>query len=420
VSALIAAAQFSEASQQALSIPGRWPRSIEGQFLMGKLPLEQAVAAVGGTPCYLYDRERITTRVNNLRRAMSPHVDLFYALKANPMPAIAAHIAALVDGFDVASAGEMRVALDAGIDPESVSFAGPGKTKSELTQAYAAGVLINIESRREAHLLAILSASLGRAARVAIRVNLPFELKASGMQMTGGPRQFGVDAEEVPALIAEIKDLGLRLEGFHLFTGSQNLNADVLVEAQRKSYEYARRWAPLAPAPLISLNLGGGMGIPYTEKDQPLSEAPVVENLNNIAEQARRDIGDIQIVLELGRYLVGEAGLYVSRVIDKKVSRGKTFLVVDGGMHQHLAASGNFGQVLRRNFPVAINGSADEEETVSVVGPLCTPLDLLANNARLGAAKEGDLVVIFQSGAYGRTASPAAFLGHPPVREALV
>lgn len=401
-------------------IAAAWPCTRDGEFALADTPLSQVVEAVGGTPCYLYDRARITQRVNGLRRALSPTVELYYAVKANPMPAVVAHIARLVNGLDIASAGEMRVALDAGVVAKDISFAGPGKSDEELRQAYAANVLVNVESRRELHLLATLSERHGRAARVALRVNLPFELKASGMQMTGGARQFGLDAEGVPDAIAETAALGLKLEGFHLFTGSQNLRAEAVIEAQRKSYDCARAWAQLARDPIASINLGGGMGIPYGDNDARIAESEVVEHLNGLADETRRHFDSVNLVLELGRYLVGEAGLYVSRVVDRKVSRGKTFLVVDGGMHQHLAASGNFGQVLRKNYPVAINGKPFGEEVSSVVGPLCTPLDLLVNNAKLGRAEEGDLVVIFQSGAYGRSASPAAFLGHPPVREALV
>lgn len=403
------------------ALAAHWARDAQGEILVAGMPLTRVVEAVGGTPCYLYDRTRIAERIGGLRRALASAIDLYYAVKANPMPAVAAHIARLVDGFDVASAGEMRVALDAGVSAQCISFAGPGKTDEELDQAFAAGVLVNVESRRELAHLAGKSERAGIAARVALRVNLPFELKASGMQMSGGARQFGIDAELVPSFIDEINAFGLAFEGFHLFTGSQNLRADAVIEAQRKSYECALQWADLSGVPIKSINLGGGMGIPYSDKDTPIAQQAVVEHLNELADAARRDAPGARLVLELGRYLVGEAGIYVSRVLDRKVSRGKTFLVVDGGMHQHLAASGNFGQVLRKNYPIGLNGKPYDEEVVSVVGPLCTPLDLLGSNvAGLGRAQPGDLIVIFQSGAYGRSASPSAFLGHPDPVEALV
>ena len=402
-----------------LGLPA-WPVDGAGEFLVGGRPLSRVVAEVGRTPCYLYDRARIGERARSLRAALPDAVRLHYAMKANPMPALVGHMVGLVDGIDVASAGELRVALDAGAKPADVSFAGPGKSDAELAQAQAAGVLVNIESMREIAILARASEATGTPARVALRVNLPFELKASGMKMTGGARQFGIDAEDVPAALRAIADAGLALEGFHMFAGSQNLRPAAIVEAQARSYELAISWSGLLPGPLKSLNLGGGFGIPYATNESALDLAPVAANLEALSTRLRADAPDAHLVVELGRYLVGEAGLYVSRVVDRKLSRGQVFLVVDGGMHHHLAASGNFGQVMRRNYPVAVNGRKPAFETASVVGPLCTPLDLLGDRMPLGVAAPGDLVVVFQSGAYGRSASPRDFLGHPEAAEALV
>lgn len=411
---------MSRTDDTLTTVSAAWPRDTLGELLIGGMPLERAVAAVGGTPCYLYDRAMLTARASALRNALDPLVLLHYAIKANPMPAVVQHMAGLVDGLDVASAGEMRVALDAGMAPSSISFAGPGKRVEELHQAHAAGVVVNVESLREIRLLGELGRATGRAPRVALRVNLAFELKASGMKMSGGPRQFGIDGEQVPEALARIVAAGLKFEGFHLFAGSQNLRADAIIEAQAGSYACALAWSREAGLEPGTINLGGGFGIRYTEHDRVLDEAAVIAHLNDLAVRVRHDYDNAVLAIELGRYLVGEAGLYVTRVLDRKVSRGRVFLVVDGGMHQHLAASGNFGQVLRKNYPVAINGGCAELETASVVGPLCTPLDLLADQAVLPRANEGDLVAVLQSGAYGRSASPAAFLGHPEVREALL
>ena len=338
------------------------------------------------------------------------------------MPALVGLMASLVAGVDVASAGELKVALDAGADPKEISFAGPGKRESELRQAVAARVLINLESFREVPLLEAISGEMALPARVAVRVNPDFELKGSGMKMGGGPKQFGVDAEQVPALLAEIGRSGLAFEGFHLFAGSQNLRCESICEAQQKSYELALRLAQHAPAPVRFLNLGGGFGIPYFPGEQRLDLAPIGENLARLVQRAAGELPQASLVIELGRYLVGEAGVYVTRVLDRKVSRGQVYLVVDGGLHQHLAASGNFGQVVRKNYPVAIGNRLDaqQRENATVVGPLCTPLDLLADRMDLPVAQVGDWVVVFQSGAYGASASPQGFLGHPPCVEVLV
>jgi diaminopimelate decarboxylase len=392
------------------------------QLLVGGLPLEQLAARVGQTPFYAYDRKLLQARVDELRAALPASIKLHYAMKANPMPAVVGWMAGLVDGIDVASAGELKVALDAGTNPKEISFAGPGKRHSELVQAVAAGVLINIESFREVTELKVIAQNLKLPARVAVRVNPDFELKGSGMKMGGGPKQFGVDAELVPELLAEIAQAGLQFEGFHLFAGSQNLKAESICEAQQKSYELALRLAASAPSPVRFLNLGGGFGIPYFPGEQRLDLSTVGANLAQIAARAALEMPDAELVIELGRYLVGEAGIYVSQIVDRKVSRGQTYLVVDGGLNHHLSASGNFGQVIRKNYPVAIGNrmTQQEKEIVSVVGSLCTPLDLLADRMELAIAQPGDLVVIFQSGAYGASASPHDFLGHPHPVEVLV
>ncbi|WP_343630425.1 pyridoxal-dependent decarboxylase, exosortase A system-associated [Roseateles sp.] len=397
----------------------------DGVLQIGGQPLTRLADRVGRTPFYACDRALLTRRVEELRAALPATLELHFAMKANPMPALVAHMAGLVDGIDVASGGELQVALDAGADPREISFAGPGKSALELRQALAAGILINVESFREITLLRELCRETGYAARVAVRVNPDFELKSSGMKMGGGPKQFGVDAEQVPELLARIGEAaadGVGFEGFHLFAGSQNLKPEAIVEAQLKSFELALRLAQHAPAPVKVLNLGGGFGIPYFPGEQRLDLGPIAENLAALVERAAVELPQAKLVVELGRYLVGEAGIYVCRVVDRKVSRGQVYLVTDGGLHHHLAASGNFGQVIRKNYPVAIGNRMDAaaEEGVSVVGPLCTPLDLLGERMSLARAEPGDLVVVFQSGAYGVTASPQNFLSHPAAAEVLV
>ncbi|WP_296692864.1 pyridoxal-dependent decarboxylase, exosortase A system-associated [Rhodoferax sp.] len=394
----------------------------DGELVVGGERLSHLAARVGQTPFYAYDRALLRSRVDELRKVLPATVKLHYAMKANPMPAVVGFMAGLVDGIDVASAGELKVALDAGANPKEVSFAGPGKRDAELRQAVASRVLINLESFREVVALEVISNELGLPARVAVRVNPDFELKGSGMKMGGGPKQFGVDVEQMPALLANIGRAGLAFEGFHLFAGSQNLRPDSICEAQQKSYELAVRLAQDAPQPVRFLNLGGGFGIPYFPGEQRLDLTSIGDNLAQLTQRAKTELPQAEFVIELGRYLVGEAGIYVTRIVDRKVSRGQVYLVADGGLHHHLSASGNFGQVVRKNYPVTIGNKADltQKETSSVVGPLCTPLDLLADRMSLPVADVGDLAVIYQSGAYGASASPQSFLGHPACIEVLV
>jgi len=379
-------------------------------------------AQAGNTPFYAYSRQYLSERVDLLRRTLPAQVHLHYAIKANPMPAVVRHIAPLVDGLDVASAREMQVALDAGVAPALISFAGPGKTPDELARAVAAGIVLNVESELEVERLAAIAQRTGRKPQVAVRVNPDFELKTSGMKMGGGPKQFGVDAERVPALLERIGRLPLAFVGFHIFSGSQNLRAEAIVEAQQKSVALGIELARAAPAPVRTLNIGGGFGIPYFPNEQPLDLAPISANLAQLVADAARQLPQAQLVIELGRYLVGEAGIYVCRVLDRKISRGQVFLVTDGGLHHHLAASGNFGQVLRKNYPVVIGNRVrgQQREVASVVGPLCTPLDLLGERMDLARAEVGDLVVVLQRGAYGYTASPHGFLSPPAPQELLI
>jgi diaminopimelate decarboxylase len=397
--------------------------SHDGQLLVGGVPLERLAQRVGSTPFYAYDRRLIEARIARLRGLLPRYVRLAYAAKANPMQSVLHLMASLVDGFDVASANEMRQVLDTGTPPTAVSFAGPGKTDADLSCAVAAGIALELESFGEARRVAQAGERLGIRPRVAIRINPDFVVRGSGMRMGGGSQQFGVDVERVPELLATIADADLEFLGFHIFAGSQNLDAEIIAEAQRKSVELVVRLAPYCPGPVRYLNLGGGFGIPYFEGDRPLALERVGENLAELIETVvSPQLGATPVTIELGRYMVGEAGIYVTRVMDKKQSRGKTYLVVDGGMHHHLAASGNLGQAIRRNYPLNIGNRMGRgaSETVNVVGCLCTPLDLLGSDVALPEADVGDLVVVFQSGAYGLTASPAAFLGHPAAVECLV
>lgn len=394
----------------------------DGELRIGGQPVSLLAERAGATPFFAYGRDLMTRRVEELRTALPERVHLHYAIKANPMPALVQHMAGLVDGLDVASGGELLVALDSGLEPETISFAGPGKTDAELTQAIASGIVINMESHGEMERIAEIAGRLGARPKVAIRVNPDFELKTSGMKMGGGSKQFGIDAEIVPQVLSRLGDLDLEFWGFHIFSGSQNLRADALYEAQEKTLELAAGLAKHAPAPPKMLNIGGGLGIPYFPGDKHLDLAEVGDGLARLLPTLGPEFDDTEIVMELGRFLMGEAGIYVSRVVDKKESRGQIFLITDGGLHHQLAASGNFGQVLRKNYPVAIATRMDGEatESVDIVGCLCTPLDRLGDRMELPKAEVGDLVVLFQSGAYGLTASPTAFLGHPAPIEMLV
>lgn len=396
--------------------------ALDGELAIAGRTASALVAEAGGTPLFVYDRALLDARVAQLRAALPGRVGINYAVKANPLPAVVAHMAGLVDGFDIASAGELAICQRLGIDPARISFAGPGKRDDELTAAIEAGVTLNCESAGEAARALAIGGRLGKPPRIAIRVNPSFELKGSGMKMGGGAKPFGVDADKVPALACHVIAAGAEWRGLHIFTGSQTLSADAIIEAQGKVLDLAATLADTIGHPLPKLNMGGGFGIPYFPGDTPLDLAQVGAALAERVAHLPSALADTDLCLELGRYLTGEAGVYLCRVIDRKESHGVTYLVTDGGLHHQLAASGNFGTVVRRNYPSAIatRFDAPASEEVNIVGCLCTPLDRLADNAMMPHADVGDLVAIFCAGAYGASASPSGFLGHGPAREMLV
>ncbi|WP_156842408.1 pyridoxal-dependent decarboxylase, exosortase A system-associated [Novosphingobium aquimarinum] len=396
--------------------------AIDGVLAVGGRKVTDWVDEEGATPLFLYSADLVRSRIAQLRTALPERIALHYAVKANPFAPLLAMMNGLVDGFDIASGGELEIVRAAGIDPRAVSFAGPGKRDAELEAAIVAGVTLNLESEGEAARALAIAERLGVTPQLAVRVNPDFDLKGSGMKMGGGAKPFGVDAERVPALVRHLIDAGADWQGFHIFAGSQALDAEAIADTQAQTLALAARLTQEIGQSPPRCNLGGGFGIPYFPGDTPLDLDLVGQRLAEAMAALPGKIESTQFCIELGRYLVGEAGVYLARVIDRKESHGEIFLVTDGGLHHQLAASGNFGTVVRRNYPSAIatRFGAEPEEEATIVGCLCTPLDKLADKGGFPRADVGDLVAVFCAGAYGASASPASFLGQGPARERLV
>lgn len=391
----------------------------QGELHIAGRSTDSWVAEAGDTPLFVYDLAIAAARIDRCRRAF-PGIDLHYAIKANPFPPLLTAMAPRVDGFDVASRGEMVRALTVK-PPGAVSFAGPGKRDGELAAAIDQGVTINLESEGEADRALAIGERLGLTPRLAVRVNPDVELRGSGMKMGGRPSPFGVDADRAAALVHRLIDAGAEWRGFHIYAGSQSLDADAIVDTQAATLALAGRLAEGAGAAPPLVNLGGGFGVPYFAGDRALDVERIGAALTEALARRPVILADSRFALELGRWLVAEAGVYLTRVVDRKDSGGETFLVCDGGLNHQLAATGNLGAVVRRNYPLALARAVNAApvETVSVVGPLCTPLDRLGDRVALPRAEVGDLIAVFLAGAYGATASPSAFLGHPPATELL-
>lgn len=402
-------------------IPAGYAADADGMLLIGGRRADALVAAAGDTPLFVYDLALVDARIARFRAAFAG-IDLHYAIKANSYIPLLSHVSKQVDGLDIASAGEMDFALEVGADPAAISFAGPGKRDGDLAEAIQAGLTLNAESEGEVERALAIAAKLGHRPRLAVRVNPDFEIKGSGMRMGGGAKPFGVDAARVPALVRRILEAGADWRGFHIFAGSQALDAQALIDAQSATVALAGDLADTIGATPPLVNLGGGFGIPHFHGERPLDIESLSAALSATLAARPAILGSTRFAIELGRWLVGEAGVYLTRIVDRKMSHGKTFLVTDGGMQHQLAASGNFGQVVRRNYPVAIAGrfAAAPAEEVSIVGCLCTPLDRLADDVMLPAAAAGDLVAVFLAGAYGLSASPQAFLAQQPALETIV
>jgi diaminopimelate decarboxylase len=401
-------------------MPPGFGRDGAGRLLVAGRPAEDWVAEAGDTPLFLYDAALLSARVAAFRAAMPAGLGLHYAIKANPFPPLLAHMAQLVDGFDIASAGELALALEAGVPAGRISFAGPGKRERELVAAIRAGVTLNVESAGELSRAGAAATALGLPARVALRVNPPFALKGSGMKMGGTASPFGVDAADAVPLLKAMQAPPFRFEGLHLYAGSQNLSVEAILQSQQQTIALAAALADEAGVRPAHVNLGGGFGVPYFPGDTELDLQALGQGLGAALDSRPQVLADTRFVVELGRWLVAGAGVYLCRVVDRKRSGGETFLVTDGGLHHQLAATGNFGTVIRRNYPVvnASRGGAGDGP-LSVVGCLCTPLDRLADKVDL-PGEVGDLIAVFHAGAYGRSASPERFLGHPPPLEKLV
>lgn len=392
------------------------------EFTVGGLGITE-IAGQFGTPLYVYDGDELGSRLTGLRARLHPSLEIFFSMKSNPNISICALLHAHGARAEVSSLAELETALRAGVHPSDILFLGPGKSVDEIAACLDAGIYAIIcESFGELERIDQLAQARGIVANVALRVNPSFAVKGSGLTMGGKPRQFGIDEAQVLADgTLRARHPNVRLMGVQVYMGTRILNPDSIAENTSRILELAEKISARHGFSLEMVDIGGGLGIAYFENEQDLDVDELAGKINPILDEFAARRPDTRLVMELGRYLTAMSGTYVVRVEYTKESLGEKFAVTDGGTNHHMAAVG-IGSFVKRNFPMSVLNRADEPagESWQVTGPLCTPNDTLGKKVALPPVRQGDLIGVHRSGAYGPTASPVLFLSHGYPAEVLV
>ena len=403
-------------------IPPHFEASEDGQLMIGGHSVEALVEEAGGTPLFAYDNNIIGGQIARLRAAMPDGLALYYSVSANPWEELLQFLGRYVDGFRVVSRGELEHLKRAGLAGIPMTFAGPGKRDDELEAGIAAGATISVESEREAGRVILAGERLGIQPKIAVRVNPPFAIENGKVAMGPRPSPFGVDPDQAPSIVRGLIEADIDWRGLHFFAAAQCLDDGALIDAHKAMVICAGEIADSLDMPVPELNLGGGFDIPCFDGDQPLDVYRMARALHETLTEGPELLATTRISLELGRWLVGESGVYLTRILDRTESCGKTFVTCDGGGHHLLRATGCLLERSRGNFPIAVAtryGEAPEEE-VTVTGCLATPFDVFGDEVMMPRAEPGDLIAIFNAGAYALTASPQSWESRPPAREILV
>jgi diaminopimelate decarboxylase len=403
-------------------IPPYFACSEDGQLMIGGRPVEELVAEARGTPLFAYDNNIVGTQLAALRAAMPDGLAVYYSVTANPYEPLLNFLGRYVEGFRVVSSGELEHLKRAGLAGIPMTFAGPGKRDDELEAGIAAGATISVESEGEARRAILAGERVGIQPKIAVRVNPPFTIDNGRVAMGARPTPFGVDAERVPALVHGLIEAGVDWRGLHIFAAAQSLNDSALIQAHKAIIACAGEIADMLALPVPELNLGGGFDVPSLAGEEPLDIYRMARALHETLRTGPELLATTRLSLELGRWLVGESGVYLSRVLDRTESCGETFLTTDGGGHHLARATGCLLEHNHGNYPIAVANryGAPADEQVTVTGCLATPFDVLGEEVMLPHAEPGDLIAIFCAGAYGLTASPQAWESRPAAREILV
>ena len=378
-----------------------------------------------GTPFFLYDADAVNDRIHLILDSFEHLVKVFYAVKANPNLELLRSVRDTADGLDISSGGELEQSVLAGFNMADLSFAGPAKKTEELVSAIEHGVgCISIESIRELIETVEIAKRLGVKASITVRINPLLMIRSFGMKMGGKPIQFGIDEESLSPVLKIIQENTehLDFQGIHIYAGSQCFDISGIVAGVENTLRIAHEIESGTGLTCRKINLGGGFGVSHGGQNHELNIAALAEKLVPILRAFHSASAvEREIIFELGRFLTADAGIYITRVVSSKESRGKSFFMVDGGLHHHLAAAGMFGTALRSNYPLR-NLSRREAPlvTCSIAGPSCNPTDLLGIDVEIPQPEYGDLIGILKSGSYGFTASPLLFLGRQTPAELIL
>ncbi|MEW9700455.1 type III PLP-dependent enzyme [Paenibacillus sp. SI8] len=384
---------------------------------MTQQPMWDKIASAHGTPAYVYDGNRIANQFELLKSCLPSSFDIFFSVKSNPLLGICELFKKLGSCIEVASSGELFMALQAGFHPQDIIFTSPGKTNEDLTYAIESGIYsINIESIEEARVINQIALQHGRVVPISVRINPSFNINGAGLKMTGVSTQFGIDQSLLEEAFDVIQNLPcVHVRGIHIFSGSQMLDADHIVQTVDEVMKLAVQLMETYECRFDFVDIGGGFGIPYFKGETELAVDQLRSGLAAVWERYRSPLAGARIGVESGRFLLAESGVFITKVLYTKESKGVKYIVCDGGSNQH-ASTAFLGRYVRNNFPMHLSGKQGELEEVNVVGSLCTPTDVLGQKVMLPKAEIGDLLVIEKSGAYGLTHSPVLFLSHalPP------
>ena len=395
----------------------------EGKELyVGGLPVTELVEKYG-EPMYVYDAEVIESQYRKLKSVLPEQIEIFYSMKANPNVSLVSFLSRLTTGVDVSSLREMYVAEQAGFTPDRMLFVGPSKSERELREAISKKIfLLVVESEQELLQADKIAGELGVTANIALRINPAFDAAGSKLKMGGGARQFGVDEEGVESILRQAANLRhARVTGIHVYLGTRILDYDVAWKNTRYVLELAQRLRETSGIELSLVDFGGGLGVPYFNGEHDFDIEKFGEEFRKFFDVYLASMPPTRYIMELGRYLVAESGIYVTRARYVKKSRGQKFVLVSGGMNHHQATT-SIGSLVKNHFPMEVLNKMGlpKEEEAHVCGPLCTPADVLGKSVKMTEVEPGDLLGLLKSGAYGLTASPLKFLSHDHPIEVMV